>query len=683
MPFASMKLVPGLNVERTDSLNEAGYTATEHGRFKDGLFQKLGGWARLRPVNFEYGITALTAYQDLVNVKYLVLGSSAALHVVTDSTDFIITPQRKHTFPAYSFDTTVGSDIVTVTDTGVTTIEPFDAVVFYTPVSVGGIILSGLYQINSYVAAHKFTVKATMKATAAVTGGGAGPVFATTAGSAIVDITFNDHGRIVGDVVALDQNTTAVGGLQFWGIFKVFSVTSANVFSVVFNQAAASNDSQPMGGATADLYYYLAIGPIAAAQAYGTGNYGDGAYGSGISPTIQTGTAIAPYDYSLCSWGNVLIAAPRVRPLAYWDYASGFSTVQPIGNGPLYNEGAFISQSSQILMVYGATVDLRVGNVGIGEYQDLLLIQWSDQEDFLTWTPTDTNFAGSYKLPSGTQLISGLSTPTRDLFWTDIELWGATFTGYPYTFSFSKLGVNCGIIGKRACCTQANVVYWMGATNFFVFDGSQVRPLPCPVWDIVFQNLHPTYKDNSFAFSNALFNEIWFFYVSTESSFYPDKYVKYNTLEGTWDSGVMSRSCGMDQSVWGNPILVAPENGVIYSHEIGKDNDTSPLSSSFETGYFTISDSQEIVFIDRIIPDFKYGPYSSPSGANINITIYAQNHPNDTPRVYGPYACSTAIPEISCRIRGRLLKMRVESSDLGSFWRLGRVRFRYAPDGRR
>lgn len=681
MPFASVKLISGLNTQLTDAANEASYTSTEHGRFKDGLFQKLGGWTRFRPFNFEYGISAITAYQDLVNIKYLVLGSSY-LHVITDSTDFTLTPQRKHTFPPVSFDTTIGSDIVTVTDTSVSAIQPFCAVNFYSPVSVGGIILSGLYQVESYVAATRYTIKAHKVATATVAAGGAVPVIDTTAGSSIVQVTLANHGRSVGDIVVLDQNVTSVGGLLFYGIFKVFSVTSSSIFSVVFNQNAVTTDTQNLGNGDADLYYYLAVGPVGAAQNYGSGNYGDGAYNTGVTPTIQLGTAFSAV-YDLCAWGNILIAAPYGRPLMYWDYASGFSTVQPIGKGPLYNSGAFISQSTQILIVLGGTVDLRIGSAGIGQYRDKRLIQWSDQENFLEWTPTDENFAGSYTLPSGVEIIAGLSTPIRDLIWTDIELWGLTFTGYPYTFSVAKLGVNCGIVGRNAVCMLAGVVYWMGPTNFFIYDGSSVQVLPCSVWDAVYQNLNSTAKENSFAVSNSLSNEIWFFYPDNNVPYYPNRYVKYNVLTREWDMGALERSAGIDQSVWGKPVMASPNDGAIYVHENGNNADTSPMVSSFDTGYFCLSESQDIVFIDRIIPDFKYGPYSTPIGATISITIYARNHPNDTPTTYGPFTCSIDTPEITCRIRGRLIKMHIESSDLDSFWRLGKVRFRFAHDGRR
>lgn len=44
MPFAPVELTPGVNVERTPTLNEAGYSQSNLIRWKDKLAQKIGGW---------------------------------------------------------------------------------------------------------------------------------------------------------------------------------------------------------------------------------------------------------------------------------------------------------------------------------------------------------------------------------------------------------------------------------------------------------------------------------------------------------------------------------------------------------------------------------------------------------------------------------------------------------------
>jgi len=41
-----------------------------------------------------------------------------------------------------------------------------------------------------------------------------------------------------------------------------------------------------------------------------------------------------------------------------------------------------------------------------------------------------------------------------------------------------------------------------------------------------------------------------------------------------------------------------------------------------------------------------------------------------------------AVEYISTRIRGRLIAIKVSSNDVGTFWRLGDIRYRFQPDGR-
>jgi len=85
-----------------------------------------------------------------------------------------------------------------------------------------------------------------------------------------------------------------------------------------------------------------------------------------------------------------------------------------------------------------------------------------------------------------------------------------------------------------------------------------------------------------------------------------------------------------------------------------------------------------------VIPDMTYNNYAATTTtANLALTFYAVDYPGDTPRQYGPYPFSQGTEYINTRIRGRLMSMKVEGDELNSFWRIGRLRYRYATDGRR
>ena len=88
-------------------------------------------------------------------------------------------------------------------------------------------------------------------------------------------------------------------------------------------------------------------------------------------------------------------------------------------------------------------------------------------------------------------------------------------------------------------------------------------------------------------------------------------------------------------------------------------------------------------FVDQVIPDFKWGFYGASQTAQVQLTFNVVNYPGDTPVSFGPYTVSQSTEYITTRFRGRQMSITVASSDTGSFWRLGKVRYRYQADGRR
>jgi hypothetical protein len=145
----------------------------------------------------------------------------------------------------------------------------------------------------------------------------------------------------------------------------------------------------------------------------------------------------------------------------------------------------------------------------------------------------------------------------------------------------------------------------------------------------------------------------------------------------------MRRTAGIDQSVLGMPIAADP-NGVIYQHETGYNGDGSPIPVSFRTGYFSISDGDQISFIDWFIPDMRWQTWpGTTTSAQVSVTFYSIMYQGDTNvRTYGPYLLTNTTKFITPRIRGRFCAVEFASDDLDSFFRMGLNHFRVAPDGR-
>jgi hypothetical protein len=448
--------------------------------------------------------------------------------------------------------------------------------------------------------------------------------------------------------------------------------------------------------------------------AYGSGSGGAGTYTVGISQTVsstamtatiyQSGAPITATDWTLDNFGSYLVACPTGGAIYLYRPGGSLTTAQIVSEQtPLVNEGIFVAMPERQIVAYGSSFNLA---------PDPLNVRWSDAGDPTVWNGTATNQAGSYRLPSGSKIVSGIQGPQQGLLWTDIDLWAMQYVGLPFIYGFNKIGTNCGAISRKSVGTLSNTVYWMSQNQFFVLSPSGPVPLPCSVWDVVFQNLNLAYVQNIRCAVNSQFNEImWFFPSSASANGENDTYVKYNIVLQCWDHGSLGRSAWIDQSVLGPPIAAGTDNW-IYQHEVGFDAPingvTAPMATNMQTGYFQLAEGDSMVFIDQIWPDFKFTNYSESSvPATVNFTIYYTNYPADATFQTGYYTgasgnypggtpastvqsltfpITSTTEYVSCRIRARFMAFSLsnptDNSGSGTFWRLGAVKYRFQPDGR-
>jgi hypothetical protein len=159
-------------------------------------------------------------------------------------------------------------------------------------------------------------------------------------------------------------------------------------------------------------------------------------------------------------------------------------------------------------------------------------------------------------------------------------------------------------------------------------------------------------------------------------------FLKYNYALGWWDYGLLARSAWIDQSVLGAPIGADPNRLLIYQHETSPDADDQPLISSFLTGYFALNEGDFKTFVDEVWPDARYGEYGAAQNATLQIKFWLADFPEQAPLAVGPFICTQASTWFNLRARSRLFAMEILSNDYGSFWRLGRFRYRAQPAGR-
>ena len=484
---------------------------------------------------------------------------------------------------------------------------------------------------------------------------------ATTINSSLVTITDTGYSPSVGDYVIFAA-LTATGGVTVDGEYPVASVLSSTTYTVDAGENATS--SAAGGGNVGTANYELPIGldDTMFLVGYGTGQYGAGPYGQGQAPAYSTPARV----WSVDNWGENMIASPIGGAIYQWVASSG-TTVRAVilANAPTINSHVLVAVPQQQVVALGTDVS--------GTF-DPLLIKFSDIGNNTVWTASSTNQAGSYRLPRGSAIVGGLAAPQQILVWTNEGLWLMQYINQPLIYSFLQIGFGCGLIAPLACAAAAGQVFWMGPGNFYAYTGT-VRVLPCTIWDDVFGDMNQDQAIKFFAGVNSQFNEVWFFYCSSESTEI-DRYAKFNWIENSWDGGTMVRTSWEDKTVLADPIGAAI-NGYLMSHESGVDDDGAAMLSTSRSGYVDLAEGEAFIFVNRMIPDFNtfVGP--------LTITIYLTDYPNDSPRALGPFTVQSGTEFFTFRGRARQAALEVTSNVIGGNYRFGAIRHDGRPDGRR
>ncbi len=356
---------------------------------------------------------------------------------------------------------------------------------------------------------------------------------------------------------------------------------------------------------------------------------------------------------------------------------------------PLLQNAIVVSDTSRFVLALGTN---PIGDTVI----DPMFIRWSDQESAVNWTPAATNQAGGIRLSRGSTIVSSLQTRQEIVVWTDAALYSLQYLGPPYVWGTQLLGDNTSIMGPNAVTVASGVVYWMGTDKFYKYDG-RVQTLKCDLQRYVFEDLNRAQQDQFFAGTVEGFNEVWFFYCTTNSTTV-DRYVTYNYVEDVWCLGQMARTAWIDSGLNMYPLAATYSNTLVF-HEYGVDDNTTGTPVAIESFIlstdFDIGDGQNFGFVWRILPDLTFRGSTAASPA-LTITLNTLQNAGsgyNTPASVGGSAAGTSTRsatypveqftgQLNVRVRGRQMSMEVRCNTLGTVWQLGATRIDVRVDGR-
>ena len=511
----------------------------------------------------------------------------------------------------------------------------------------------------------------------------------TTNESTTVVVTDNSHGALNGDFVVINS-ATSVGGVTDVNLNRSegyqITVLTANTYSITVSSAATSTVAAG-GGTTIDISYLIGVAEGLGQQSgdpalgWGVGSWGGSTWNTPRSISVSD-VKLLNSQWSLNLWGEDLIATVRGGGIYYYDTSSAgravlVSSIAGALSVPTTTRISTISFPDRHVLALGTDPISSSGNI------DPMQVRWSDQEDFTDWQPTITNSAGDQRLEIGTQIVATTTSKDETIIATDEALYGMTFVGPPFIFSFRLLAANCGAGGKNVMMTVDSTVFWMGKSNFFVYDGV-VKELPCSVQYYVFDRIQNDFIDKTFAAHNKKYNEVTWFYVSNENSAglnnpEPDSYVSFNYADQAWSIGTLNRTVWSDAFGARKVPFAFDENGILYNHETGDNDNGSAMSTFIESAPLELSATGDNLFmVDKIVPDI-----TLTDDTNVFVTLKTRKYPNDTDTNKGTFTITSSTKKISTRAKGRQMAMKIQSTGTSDDWQLGDFRINAIQDGSR
>ena len=692
MALQYLQFRPGVSRESTNLANSGGFYACQWVRFRSGSPEKINGWTLPSIYTYQGTCRNLIEWASLSNNYIVGVGTNLKYYLYIGGVYFDITPIRLVSSlaanPFYPIYSTLSAGIsATVATIPVTSATSFSRVYPY----IIHIDSEDIY-VNSVTGSNLIDCLRGYNGTTAV---------AHSSGAVISSPYL---------VVASTGNAAAIGDFVTFTGATAFSPYSApilndeyQVFSQVANYVCVYTGVQSTavtngGGSSVVATYQISIGRdiVTFGNGWGVGPWNNAEWGNARATSyISQGLRL----WSTDNFGQDLVYNIRNGAVYYWDAATSLTSSGQVtdpgvnitaligtdGDAPTVAARVVVTEERHIV-VFGTNDPNAVSPTT----QDPMFVRWCSQEDPLVWTPDVTNTAGSQRLTYGSALITVEKTRQEILVWSDSALYSMRYLGPPYTFGFTTLSNEITIISPNAAITANGITYWMGNSKFYVYSG-RIDTLPCALRQYVFNDFNFIQGDQVYAGTNEKYNEVWWFYPSSESD-YNDRYVIYNYLEKLWYYGDMSRSAWLDSHILGTPW--AAYDGILVQHEYGNDdgsvNPPAGIPAYIESADFDIGEGDKFSAVKRVIPDVDFIG-STITDPSVTMTVSTRNFPgqgffenDNVANVAGSMATTQVYDytnQVFVRLRGRQVAFRISSEEAGIKWQLGVPRLDIQPDG--
>jgi len=716
MPMTALKFKPGIVSDITSYSNEGGFVDGDKVRFRFGFPEKFGGWEKYSPNQYLGSARRLHNWVALDGSDFMGIGTHLKYYIEEGQTFNDITPIRQTTSAGdVTFAATNGSTTITVTDPAHGANEK-DFVTFSGASSLGGTItatiLNAEFQITKLISSNAYEITSSVAANSSDTGNGGSSVVGAYQINVGLDVTVGGTGWGAGQwsgttsgalatqlAEALDASETAIDVDSATGITAgdliLIEEELITVGTISSNTLGTGGGPSTRGASGTDAATHADNTLVRLAT--GNADSANDFVGWGNAASVTTpGAQIRLWSHD--NFGEDIIINPRDGGLFYWDKTNGLSTraVELSATSTYSGETSVPTIAKQVLVSDQDRHVIVFGCDGLGAnssatqgngVQDPLLIRFSSQENPVDFFPTATNTAGDLRLGGGSTFVQAVETKQQILVFTNKTLHAMKFIGPPFTFGLQELSKNITIMSPFSAIAVEDAVFWMGVDTFYVYSGGQTVQLPCTVKDKVFLDFNFEERDKVHVGLNSEFSEILWFYPSSAGTEI-DKYVAFNYTEKVWYYGTLVRQAWLDRGIRNLPQ--ATGNQYLYNHEVGFDDDGSAMTSFIESSAIDIGDGDKFLFLKQVIPDITFNGSTSVN-PDVSFTMKSRNNPganfNETTQVTTQRSATSPVEQftekLNYRLRGRSFALRIDSTSLGTKYKLGTPRVDIRQDGRR
>ena len=441
----------------------------------------------------------------------------------------------------------------------------------------------------------------------------------------------------------------------------------------------------PTGLATATAYYVIPVD----ANTFRVCTIAGGKNGTPINTSgSQSGVHTASWIVGQDEYGRQRSSnPPQFRKPDFWSFASFGQDLLSVASsdGRLFH----FAPTSGTPATMDVPTNAPIGNTAVcvtAERACVLLgaggnrrrVAWSDFENYNGWTfNTTTGQAGYIDLEATSPIVNGIRVKEGILILCQHEAFLMRYVGAPFFYGVERLGATT-FSAPNTVAVGGNMAVWFGDESFWVYDGSAVRPLPCPFFNDLKLSYDPTYGIyRSCLHENGLFPEFWLDYPDVaDGDGENSNYVIWNYAENWWARGqrAVTAACGAQTARY--PIG-AKTDQYLYQFEDGwTDAGVTRAGTVWaETSVIDIGARGQIVDIVQAMvptdPDF--------GSQNYDIRFYSRFTGDQTETVYGPYL-PRSDGYTDCRAQGRDLRFRVEATN-DNYWSLGPIRLDFTANG--